>query len=275
MKITTILFTGTENTSLVLNRIIELLKTSTIVSYNAEDIVHGEELLHSFTEEELLVFAYPIYDLKPPQIIMKVINRLVENRFKVPVVLIATKGTLGGDANSFSAKALERKGYLTIAQYSFFCPSNGIATYEDPNNLRMSKVRFESKVKFKIKKASKVIERRYIKYQKKAFKIVTPIWSIFDLARDYSIKNFGERYYRGLRVNSACTNCLICIFRCPDRNLLMNNGRVRVLDRDNCSHCLRCITECPVKAIDFTSSPRRNTYSKELRDELFAKIDSK
>lgn len=273
MKITTILFTGTENTKLVLDRIINEFNTSKVINYNAEDIVNGKDSFHSFSSEELLIIAYPIYDLKPPRIVMEAISKLGQNTFKLPVVVIGTKGTLGGDANSYAAKALESKGYYTIAQYSFFCPSNGIATYENPYSIRMRKVRFEPKLKNKIRNAVKDIEKRYNNFRNKPFKILTPIWPIYDLVRKLSVKHFGERYYRGLKINSHCTYCLQCFFRCPDKNLVIINGRIEAIDRDNCLHCLRCVTECPTGAIDFTSSARRNTYSKELRDKLFAKID--
>ena len=46
-----------------------------------------------------------------------------------------------------------------------------------------------------------------------------------------------------------CIGCGICLIVCPHEVLSMNNGHIRVENRDLCMECGACAMNCPVNAV--------------------------
>jgi pyruvate ferredoxin oxidoreductase gamma subunit len=48
---------------------------------------------------------------------------------------------------------------------------------------------------------------------------------------------------------AACTRCSLCVWRCPDGAVGINDQGYPVIDYETCKGCMICAEECPVKCI--------------------------
>lgn len=57
--------------------------------------------------------------------------------------------------------------------------------------------------------------------------------------------------YSAARIEiEKCTGCKLCIFSCPDPNVLMLNEKKKIMVNENrCKGCGLCAGVCPKKAI--------------------------
>jgi len=46
-----------------------------------------------------------------------------------------------------------------------------------------------------------------------------------------------------------CSGCGMCTVVCPHAVFIMNNGRVRIANRDACMECGACAMNCPTEAL--------------------------
>ena len=57
------------------------------------------------------------------------------------------------------------------------------------------------------------------------------------------------RIFRPVIQLDDCTQCMICLVRCPDAAISLNKSGYPVIDYDNCKGCMICFEECPPKCI--------------------------
>jgi len=57
------------------------------------------------------------------------------------------------------------------------------------------------------------------------------------------------RVFRPAWNYDTCTRCMICVARCPDGCILVNEDGFPYTDYDNCKGCLICVEECPTKTL--------------------------
>lgn len=57
------------------------------------------------------------------------------------------------------------------------------------------------------------------------------------------------RIFRPVINLDDCTRCLICLVRCPDSAITLDQNGYPVIDYDNCKGCMICYEECPPKCI--------------------------
>ncbi|MFV9677191.1 MAG: 2-oxoacid:acceptor oxidoreductase family protein [Methanosarcinales archaeon] len=57
------------------------------------------------------------------------------------------------------------------------------------------------------------------------------------------------RVFRPAWNYEACTRCMICVARCPDGCILINEDGYPYTDYDNCKGCLICVEECPTNTL--------------------------
>jgi ferredoxin len=276
MNISIIYFSGTGNTKLVSqllrNEFQECGKTDMIP---VEGIISGRVGLEFLKEDFLLGIGFPIYDLSVPGIIDRLLLALPEAKNPLPVFIFSTMAFIKGDCHNILARALRNKGYYTIAKTGFRCPSNGIAIYERPDHKRHRNVRFEEGIGERIKHFARDTVESFERFKGKPFHVGGAVLPLFDLARYASERLYGDRYYKNLKVGSLCTQCGICVNKCPENNLKLENGRIKVIRDNHCLRCLRCVSLCPQKAINFTSSPRYGDYGKVLMERLYKEANSK
>jgi len=57
------------------------------------------------------------------------------------------------------------------------------------------------------------------------------------------------RVFRPVWNYDSCTRCMICVARCPDGCILVNEDGFPYTDYDNCKGCLICVEECPTNSL--------------------------
>jgi len=62
-------------------------------------------------------------------------------------------------------------------------------------------------------------------------------------------KTGNWRVFRPVWNHDACNRCMICVARCPDGCILVNEEGFPYTDYENCKGCLICVEECPTKTL--------------------------
>ena len=62
-------------------------------------------------------------------------------------------------------------------------------------------------------------------------------------------KTGNWRVFRPVWDYEACNKCLICVARCPEGCILVNEEGFPYTDYENCKGCLICVEECPAKTL--------------------------
>jgi pyruvate ferredoxin oxidoreductase gamma subunit len=57
------------------------------------------------------------------------------------------------------------------------------------------------------------------------------------------------RVFRPVWNYDSCTRCMICVARCPDGCILVNEDGFPYTNYDNCKGCLICVEECPTNSL--------------------------
>lgn len=47
-----------------------------------------------------------------------------------------------------------------------------------------------------------------------------------------------------------CTGCGMCVNVCPHEVFLINNGKVKIIEKDRCMECGACAKNCPFSALE-------------------------
>lgn len=275
MNILLLYFSGTGNTELVSEHISEHISEALICMDNSVTMVAVETalknplVLKQAAEVDLLGIGYPVYDLKEPAIISRLIDILPPLSRTIPVFLYSTMAFIEGDCNVRVARKLKKKDYRFIAGHGFKCPSNGVYTYEEPDHPRYRNVRFESNIGKAIKLFCVEILTAYQKANNSIYPNPGIVNPAFNIIRYFSERLYGDKYYKKLVVSDDCSGCGICVKSCPDENLYLADTRARVENSDDCLRCLRCISNCPQTAISFTSTEIKARYTKRVRDIYF------
>ncbi|WKZ20473.1 MAG: 2-oxoacid:acceptor oxidoreductase family protein [Candidatus Jettenia sp. CY-1] len=63
-------------------------------------------------------------------------------------------------------------------------------------------------------------------------------------------KTGNWRVFKPVWNYDICTKCMVCVVRCPDACISVNEDGYPYTDYDNCKGCMICVEECPVKAIE-------------------------
>ncbi|HJW87236.1 MAG TPA: 2-oxoacid:acceptor oxidoreductase family protein [Candidatus Brocadiaceae bacterium] len=63
-------------------------------------------------------------------------------------------------------------------------------------------------------------------------------------------KTGNWRVFKPVWNHDICTKCMICVARCPDGCIAVNEEGYPVTNYDNCKGCMICVEECPARAIE-------------------------
>lgn len=211
----------------------------------------NQDVLEDITFDSLLVIVSPIHGFNYPKITLDFIRKFPKGKNRV--VLMNTRGSvkvgkfvtpgLTGIAFMLSAIILNRKGYHIIGQIPFDMPSNWISIH--PSIRRKS--------------ANFIMDKSYFcakKHFVKLFCDKNNFASRNDIIQDILISPVSLAYYligrfflaKSYYASSKCTNCNICLERCPVKAIKKVDGRPFWTFK--CESCMKCMNNCPVDAIE-------------------------
>lgn len=256
MKIKLIIFSGTGNTRFIAEKMKHNFESKShqcrIIEFES---LHNEIKIES---DEILGFGYPVYDLKPPRVLLDFINKCEVDNIPINAFVFSTYTSYPLDSNAHIIKSLNEKNVVISHEENFKCPGASAYIYSNPNNiLAKNSSIFEKNISGKI---DKFIKR--ILSQKN--NPITPKFDRFNkLHQRFSNLLFGTLFYRNLKIDTKCSSCGVCIKNCPDNNLMKINNKIQIKDPNGCIKCLRCVQNCLLKSINFTSSSRKGDYKLE------------
>lgn len=227
-------FSGTGNTEKVAKRLAESLAERKIATVLEK--IDGE--FHYPEEDETIGIAYPVHAFSAPENVIKFAEGLPEKGKEVPVFFIKTSGeplSLNDASSAKTAKILKRKGYKIIDEYHYVMPYNML--YKHTESMA-TKMWFTAK---------RMIERdveSLIAGKERKLKGDSAISVIFRNVEQPFMKFNGKRF----KVDGEkCIGCNMCVNRCPQKNIKIENGKF--IFGDNCIGCVRCSFNCPTDAI--------------------------
>lgn len=74
--------------------------------------------------------------------------------------------------------------------------------------------------------------------------------TVYSVANTPLRKTGNWRIFKPVWNYEACTKCMICVNRCPDGCISVNDEGFPYTDYDNCKGCMICAEECPFAAIE-------------------------
>lgn len=265
MKIKIIYFSGTGNTKFVLEKVKDMLlekMTSDIELISVANAIKKPEILND--DDFTLGLSFPVYDYKPPEIIMDFMKSLKKRENPLPAFVISTYTSDALDCNSHAIDILAGKNYYVINECSIKAPGASAFLYGNPENrLVRDHITFAGDFDSQIDKFTSSIISRFSKFYEKPFTLPTRFHKFNRPLQIISKLTFGNIFYRNLKVNKDCSGCGICVKVCPEENLKLVNGSLEISKKNGCHRCLGCVQACNKAAINFTSSKRRGFYTKE------------
>jgi len=233
-------FSGTGNTSYVINSWAQLFKQNKIIIDNQkiEDIL----TVTSQKDYDFLIIAYPVYAWYPPNFVLDFLDQLPNVESK-KVVLIATCSSQVGSSLSVARKILEKKNYDVIGTLVYSMPSN--ANYMFNKDVE-SKEKMNQKIKFTDEKIKLDFEQIY-SGEKKIIKKNIFLRSIHSFIHWGFSKQLNKAQW--VVDKNKCTLCGACQEMCPTKNITVKKMKREVKFSNNCVSCTRCYNFCPAKAI--------------------------
>jgi pyruvate ferredoxin oxidoreductase gamma subunit len=108
----------------------------------------------------------------------------------------------------------------------------------------------ETKTKIELK-TSDAIEKKSYKVISVPFEPATVSSPAITATGNTPLRMTGNwRVFRPVWNYDSCTRCMICVARCPDGCILVNEDGYPYTDYDNCKGCLICVEECPTNSLD-------------------------
>jgi len=291
LRILIFYFSGTGNTSLITEELSVRLKNAGchIDAVSVESLDENQrELNLNIRKAGLLGFGFPVYKFSFPSIMEK-LKPFLENLAPdgKPFFVFSTYCR-------FTASSLHRMAAFVelssgssgpVAMQSFKCPSNGIASMKDANSSEYTEVMyFEPGINTVLDSfAFEIINGAREYYSVK--KIIKHRGGFADTNREKLVGRIEQARYPKLSIDENCIVCGLCVRKCPDNNLTLENRGgadgtderyVLIHDDMHCLHCLRCLHICPKKAVSFgplVTGPMR--YTPKIRKELFQEAAGK
>lgn len=268
-----IYFSGTGNTELITDQLKKELEST-----GNEVFVYTVEQLNSETtidiKDAVVGLGFPVYKFTYPRIMERVIPLLKNSNFSTagrPFFVYSTYCRFASNSLHNMAKEVEKLGFKLIASRSFKCPSNGIASLKEKASFEYQSVMyFENNIDSCIRNFVDNIIKNSNKYYETG-KGIKHHGGFADSVKIRIVGKIERSRYPELTINeSTCNLCRLCVKGCPESNLIFEQGKIIIADRENCMHCLRCMHRCPTHSITFGElvfGPHR--YTKKTRNKLF------
>jgi len=238
-------FTGTGNSFWVARALGQALDES-LVSITELWKASPSQLVFHLTDEERILFVYPVHSWGPPVIVQQFIDRLTFTNYKdQSIYSVCTCGDDCGYTTEIIDHSLEKIGHSLSGSFSVTMPNNYILfpgfdvdTEEVARRKRTEAVGRVVEIVSVIrgeKKNKKLYVRGTVPFLKS--RVIRPFFITFALGKN--------EFYS----TDACISCGLCEHMCPTRTISLKQGRP-VWDK-TCIQCAACIHRCPVRAIEY------------------------
>lgn len=234
-RIRVVCFSGTGNTELVVERIVNVLTSRGIdVYWNHESSINDH-----FEESELLL-AFPVNSQAVSPYIWKYLKSLPDGKGRKVNVVV----TLNESAAILTPlrRLLEKKGYVPQGAIEISMPNNlviGVDTTKD--RLKEAIVQAESFADSLVKDFASWSE----KMKGSSF--------VSFLARETVLPWVTMRILNKLEVDKdKCIKCGLCVKECPVHNIRMEEFPIHM---NKCEFCMHCGAVCKNKAVHIKGKP--------------------
>lgn len=266
MHVKIVYFSGTGNTKFLSEKLLQKFKEKEVSNVELVPVEDALNDIGSFECKDIILgIGYPVYDLMPPNIIIEFVNKLNKTKPRNMAFVFSTYTTNPHDSNYYIIERLQEKGFHVATQENFKAPGASSYFYSNPNYpIVKGKTVFRTGI-------NRQIDNFIINILNSNYRADIPIQyhRLHKLYQTFSKMTFGILFYRNLKKNNNCINCGQCAKACPTSNLLMQEGKLIIKNSNGCMRCLRCIQICNKKAINFTSSKRRGSYTREITESAY------
>lgn len=252
-KVKGVFFSPAKHTQKIITHFLKSLPFETekydITSYKKRS------LAVKFEENELAVFAYPVYGGRVPSIVINQLDRMFSSN--TPAVVIAVYGN-----RAYEDALLEMKNELIKHNFNPVAAAAFIANHSIMNKVAVNRPD-ESDLEIIKQFAEKVTEK------------LSNNSSFQDL---YVKGNFPYRKYNGIPLkpfgDRKCVKCGACVSNCPVNAIPADNPRKT--DKNLCITCMGCAAVCPTKARhlnnlihELSEIPFKMKHGKRKEPEIF------
>ena len=243
-------FSGTGNSFYIAKRISEAINGELIPFVSLKE---GDSL-----EADLLVFVFPIYDFKPPRLIIEILESLSAVKAN-HITAVATYGVALTSSLKYVQQALGKHGLALSLGYGLKMPHNAVGSIaasdnDDSKRLEKADQKLSAIISSIRNRASAPVEK-------------TSLFEDGTLLRQMPvlIKFLFKLVFLGtdalaFRVIDECISCGQCSKLCPVNNIELREGRPVFLDY--CTSCFACLQWCPESAIHIGKYSFEEIYMK-------------
>jgi flavodoxin/ferredoxin len=249
--ITIYYFSGTGNTQIIADKIIEQFKEKgfSIKGKRIEEVGSIE-----VNNNEIIGIAFPVAAFSTYPFVFRFIHNLPPVK-SIPLFGFSTMGgtSFGGIVGELRS-ILSRKGYSPVGFREFVMPPNIFVKIPEAMRKRRIERSFQkanSYVDMLI--SGKARWNRIPLVSRLMFVINSQMFKLTEL-------HIHQKLLKIRVDHGMCTRCGICVTKCPARNITSNS---KIIIGNKCQYCFRCVAVCPSAATFGVLSPRSLHYKAE------------
>lgn len=194
---------------------------------------------------DIVGFAYPIFGSRMPAILRDFVKKNAELIQTKELAVFCTQMAFSGDgarAFTYIFPPRKRKDLDIIYADHFIMPNNVGNIIILPLAKDKTARRYFVKASWKMQSVCDDIKAGIVK--KRGFNPVSRALGLIQGTFMPILEWMGKDR---VRIGSDCTNCGICVKKCPMKNLACEDGKI--IAKGNCIMCYRCVNFCPQKCI--------------------------
>ena len=227
-------FSGTGNTILVAEKLIEIFKKNNI-KVNALKIENSKP--EEVDTKKTIGFAFPVVMQSTFPFIWDFFRKLPKTN-STEIFMVDTLHAFSGAIVGPLKKVLIKKGYKPIGAKEIIMPNNFKNKIEQEEDKKKINKGLKEAEKYAYSLINKNAEWKNVPILPHVFYFLVSrkwFWKIF--------KKYGSKFKVD---NEKCTKCKICIEICPLDNIVMADFPGH---KNKCEMCMRCVMFCPSEAI--------------------------